>query len=82
MRGQKILRWLLPLIVLGAIHYEIPLKLTNEELQNFWKLRQEMLQEISQRSTRGRLVMVPDTDHMIQWDQPQVVIENIVSLLH
>jgi pimeloyl-ACP methyl ester carboxylesterase len=72
----------LPLLVIGAGKGELPKRFTADDKEAVTKLRQELLQELAGRSTRGRYIHVPDSGHMVQWDQPQVVIDNILALLH
>lgn len=71
-----------PLIILGSTHFERPPKLTDAEYETFLELFAGMQKEIAQRSTQSHLIFVQDSGHMVQWEQPQVVIDNILSLLN
>ncbi|NTU55221.1 MAG: alpha/beta hydrolase [Anaerolineales bacterium] len=77
----------LPLIVLAADDSikKMPEAMVKAIGQNaFEKLlqvAQEFPQELAGLSTRGRLIVVENSSHYIQWDQPKVVIDAIKEIV-
>lgn len=81
----------LPLIVLTADTSEadmlaqIPAYLQSvigpEVIRNVFKANQEMQQELASLSSCGRQIMVSSSGHMIQLDQPGVVIDAIREVM-
>ena len=77
----------LPLIVLAADDSikKMPEAMVKAIGQNaFEKLlqvAQEFPQELMGLSTRGKLIVVENSSHYIQWDQPKVVIDAIKEIV-
>jgi pimeloyl-ACP methyl ester carboxylesterase len=81
----------MPLIVLTAetsqaqLEAQIPgyLKSTvgHEVLAKVFQVHREMQQSLVSLSSRGRQIMVPNSGHMIQLEQPEVVIDAIQEVL-
>jgi pimeloyl-ACP methyl ester carboxylesterase len=66
----------LPLIVLAQDGHG-PEGLTGKELEVWHRLQRDL----AARSTRGVLRVVPDSGHVIMWDQPRAVAEAVHELV-
>lgn len=71
-----------PLVVMGAGKIEKPPTWSEEEFTILLKARREMLIEISQRSSNGRFVLATESNHFVQWKQPDFVIHQILSIIN
>ena len=57
------------------------IKVTKEMLEEADKINMELQQELADLSTNGTLVVVEDTGHYIQFDQPDAVIDAVRKMV-
>lgn len=58
---------------------DVPLTILQPERAS--ESRKQRLVELAKRSSRGRHILVPNTGHMIPWDAPNAVIDNVRHVL-
>jgi pimeloyl-ACP methyl ester carboxylesterase len=71
----------LPVTVLTAVERELPADIAAAERDRLTEAWDQGQRQWAELSVRSRLVAVPDTGHLIQLDQPAVVIAEIDRLL-
>lgn len=72
----------LPLVLLRASSMMLGLPPNHPVNLQVAEIRQQSLQELTQQSSHGRMVLVEDSGHFIQRDQPQAVIAAIREMVH
>jgi pimeloyl-ACP methyl ester carboxylesterase len=71
----------LPLIVLSAGREETIASLSDAENQQRWEAWQELQSELAALSSDGKQIIAEQSGHMIQLDQPDLVIDAIREML-
>ena len=71
----------LPMSVITAVDREVPDGLAAEERARLTDVWDRGQQQWSRLSTAGRVVSVDETGHYIQFDRPEIVIDEITRLL-
>lgn len=72
-----------PLLILSAGRCDLKAGggFSQAQVEDLWRLMKKSQAELTHLSSRGRLMMVPDTGHAIPLERPEVVVDAIRELL-